>query len=178
MKCRRKEDCLPVPSDEPGVMLVPLTKGLFAKIDAADYDLVAKYVWCAEAVQRRAGGYYAATKSNGYYVGMHRLIAGTPDGMVTDHRNGDTLDNRRANLRHATGSQNNCNRRGRAGASSQFVGVRWNKESRRWRAAIQLNGRQKQIGVFTDEIEAAKAYDAAARVLHGEFARLNFGGEA
>jgi len=107
-------------------------------------------------------------------VCLHRLIMNAPKGLVVDHINGDSLDNRRANLRLATHSQNQCNKRKRKNTSSQFIGVFFNKKRRSWWSQIRVNGKSLWLGCFDSEIDAAKAYDAAAKKYHGEFARLNF----
>ena len=100
---------------------------------------------------------------------MHALITGFPE---TDHVNGNSLDNRRVNLREATRSQNNWNR-GKQLGSSRFKGITWDKRDKNWKAQIQVNYKRISIGRFTDEIEAAKAYDKAAMEHFGEFARTN-----
>jgi hypothetical protein len=102
---------------------------------------------------------------------MHREVLGDPQGVV-DHINGDTLDNRRANLRVASYSGNNRNTRKRQGCSSRFKGV--DRHRGAWRARITPpGGRQVTLGHFASELEAALAYNAHARRLFGEFARLN-----
>jgi hypothetical protein len=95
--------------------------------------------------------------------------------MEVDHVNGDGLDNRRSNLRVCTHAENARNQSSRTRMStSRFRGVVWAKDRRKWRAMIGDNGRTVHLGNFTDEIEAAQAYDRAAREMYGAFARLNF----
>jgi hypothetical protein len=106
---------------------------------------------------------------------MHREIMGSPKGMLVDHRNRDTFDNRRANLRLATHSQNSCNSNiNKAGRSSQYRGVSFDRKRKYWNVQVVLEGKYVFFGRYKSEIEAAKAYDEAARKYHGEFARLNF----
>jgi hypothetical protein len=88
--------------------------------------------------------------------------------MVVDHINGNGLDNRRCNLRICTPAQNGLNSRPRVDGKSRFKGVFPHGD--RWRAKV--GGRH--LGLFDDEVEAAKARDRLARKLHGKFARLNF----
>lgn len=94
---------------------------------------------------------------------------------ICDHINHNGLDNRKANLRLATHRQNLCNRRNTAlKAASRYRGVSLHKNTKRWTARIKVYGKTKYLGLFDDEIDAAKAYDAAARRFHGVFASLNF----
>lgn len=105
---------------------------------------------------------------------LHRLIVGARTGQCVDHINGDTLDNRRSNLRLCTTTENNRNVR-HYGLSSQFKGVqRLANCIDRWRAHIQVDGRLIHLGCFPSAAEAARAYDEAALKYFGEFARLNF----
>lgn len=103
---------------------------------------------------------------------MQRLIMNAPEGLVVDHIDGDTLNNVRSNLRLCTQRQNQFNRRGKRNSSSRFRGV--NLHRRHWRAEIFcLDGSRKYLGSFDNEVDAARAWNAAAIVEHGEFARLN-----
>jgi hypothetical protein len=99
---------------------------------------------------------------------MHNVIMGVKG---IDHANGNGLDNRRSNLRPFTGAQNHWN----SGISrtnwSGHKGVGWNKAEGKWRARIQANGKRLFLGYFDTAEDAGHAYDAAARELHGEFAR-------
>jgi hypothetical protein len=107
---------------------------------------------------------------------MHREIMNAPKGKIVDHKNGDSLDNRRVNLRFATQSQNLANAiRDKSKATSRFTGVYLNKaREKKWHVGIRYQGKKVFLGRFDNEIDAAKAYDEAAKKYHGEFARLNF----
>ena len=107
----------------------------------------------------------------------HRIIWFIHNGDVPeflDHKDGDRLNNRIKNLRPATRLENNRNSRNRKSSTSQYLGVHLNKRLKKWCARISTNGKGKHLGCFDDEIEAAKAYDAAAKELFGEFANPNF----
>ena len=102
-------------------------------------------------------------------VYMHRQIMGVCGVKnQVDHRNGNTLDNRKENLRAATNSQNQQNRQKAAGCSSRFKGV--SAYRHKWRAYIQLNGRRTHLGYFGTEEEAAETYARTALKVFGEFA--------
>jgi hypothetical protein len=109
---------------------------------------------------------------------LHRAIMRAPKRKLVDHRNGDGLDNRRANLRLATHAQNAKNRKKRKNASSRFIGVYLEKRTGRWQTKIYFRGKPISLGCFDSQIDAAKAYDEAARKYHKDFARLNFPEEA
>lgn len=104
---------------------------------------------------------------------MHRVIMGEPRGLVVDHIDGNSLNNRRSNLRVCTVSQNHQNQRFRGGLS-RYKGVCFLKKINKWRANIGFDGRRMHIGCFDNEVDAAKAYDRKAGELFGEFAYLNF----
>jgi hypothetical protein len=107
-------------------------------------------------------------------VFMHRQIMNEPVGLVVDHRNCTSLDNRKSNLRFATHAENICNRRKQKNTSSRFIGVYFDRQRNKWVGRITHNRKKIWLGRFDSEIEAARAYDEGARKYHGEFARLNF----
>lgn len=155
-----------------------MTRGKFAIVDPEDYPRFAKHKWF---LAKSPTGSYAArwqrqkAKNTRKRIWMHREIIQIPPKMVCDHINRNGLDNRKANLRPATVSQNLCNRTKRKTKTlSKYKGLEWDKNQRKWKVRIQLNNRKINLGSFTNEIDAAKAYDKAAKKLFKEFACLNF----
>jgi len=168
-KQKKKRRKVIQPKDEK-IRLIPLTQGKLAIVDADDYDWLSKYKWYGA----RAGGkFYACRSIKQRTIGMHREIMGEPKGMFIDHRDGNSLNNRKSNLRICTPAQNVLNR-GCMGGSSGYKGVSSLKKLNKWKAEITFKGRRIHIGHFEDEIDAAKAYDKKAKELFGEFAYLNF----
>ncbi len=153
---------------------IPLTRGFETIIDEWDQELVSAHKWFARCSD--IGRYYACRsvrvdgKTKSLY--LHRFLLGLAGGQHADHINGDTLDNRRANLRPATNRQNSANQRLRRGNSSGFKGVYWNEESGKWVANIHA-GHSIYLGLFEDPRDAAVIYDRAALEHFGAFARTN-----
>ena len=144
-----------------------------AIVDDKDLELVNQYKWYLT----NKGYVYTQPYLGNYKHGslmMHRLINKTPDGMFTDHINHNKLDNRKSNLRICTNQQNSMNRNSHKNSSSKFKGVSWHPRDKKWQVEIEIAGKRFYLGMYTNEIEAAKAYDKQATELHGEFARLNF----
>jgi hypothetical protein len=147
-----------------------------ARIDDADLDLVREYRW---KLEQRGSKQYAVHYPDAHdptnKLRMHRLILDAPADAVVDHIDGDGLNNQRANLRVCTQQENNRNRRKVEGCTSRFKGVSHAKGRKKcWRAQIRDGSKMTCIGYFSDEVEAARAYDEAARSLHAEFGWLNF----
>lgn len=152
------------------IRFIPLTQGKVAIVDAKDYHWLSKYKWYATKSGQR---FYAQRHKNGRNISMHRMIMQAPKQMVVDHIDGNGLNNRRANLRLCSIPENLRNRRS-PGGTSKYKGVTFHKQRKKWRAVISSNRRHIHLGLFDDEIDAARAYDRKADELFGEFAYLNF----
>jgi hypothetical protein len=155
-----------------------LTKGKYAIVDPEDYDRLSKYKWHA---YKSRNTFYAARFGRRGKGGkrkcyqMHREIMAMSKEKVCDHINGNGLNNRKVNLREATRAQNGWNKgKSRVRSCSKYKGLAWDKCDRRWEVRISVNGRRMYIGRFEDEVEAARAYDAAAIRYHGRYANVNF----
>lgn len=147
--------------------------------DDADHELVSKYTW--HLGNKKCAHAYAVVNGKRTVVLMHRIILQLIDSNIhTDHKNHNRLDNRRANLRTCTKAQNNKNRSASKMGSSKYLGVALAKVTCRgkvytyYRAKIKSNGVNMHIGTFKNEEDAARAYDKAALLHHGEFANPNF----
>lgn len=157
-----------------GTIYLPLSTGEFT---AANLDAPLEIVGVKWSASRKSvyGGTYAYRTFQQRHIYLHQLTAGAVAGEEVDHKNGDTLDNRRDNLRACKHSENGRNlKKWSTPTSSCYKGVSFHKQSGKWRAYITLKGKQKYLGGFVIEEEAADAYDNAAAEFFGEFARLNF----
>jgi hypothetical protein len=147
------------------LIYVPLTRGLYAVIDAADAEAVLPFKWTAQQAKRTHYAYrFVYGNGRPRKVYLHRLLMGDPLLQV-DHINGDGLDCRRANMRLATPAQNrqNTRRKNRTG----FIGVF--ARGARFGACICDGGRRIWLGTFDTPQEAGAAYAAAAAQQYGEF---------
>lgn len=152
---------------------IQLTQGQVAIVDDWWFDELNQYNWQA-VWNLGTKSYYARRNSLDHKtIIMHRVIAGAKRGEVCDHSNHNTLDNREENLRVCTSSQNNMNRGKKLGTSSEYKGV--TPHGSGWRARIKISRMNHYLGTYKNPEDAAKAYDEAAKRLHGEFATLNFG---
>lgn len=149
---------------------IPLTQGKFALVDDADFDWLNQWKWHAHWdtwnwYAQRTGPRGKSGKRP--TIPMHAVIAGC---SAPDHKNRNTLDNRRSNLRPATASQNGMNRNFQSINTSGARGVSWDKRQKRWSAQIRFQGKLKWLGYFSQLKAAASAYKMAASQLFGEFA--------
>jgi hypothetical protein len=150
----------------------------YAIVDPEDYERLRKYKWF---LRKGRNSFYSLryVQERRYakkpLVYMHQDVIDVPKGKVADHKNHDGMDNRAANLRAATRGQNIHNRKKFVmPCTSKYKGVSWHKHNRKWSARIGFKNKPMHIGYFKNEIDAAKAYDEAAKKYHGEFACLNF----
>lgn len=144
----------------------------YAIVDDEDFYRLSLFKWWPHSTPTNITIYARRTDANGKHFSMHKMITGFD---LTDHKNHNGLDNRRENLRFATGSQNQANKGKQKGFySSRFKGVSWHNANKKWRARITRNGTMFELGHFLFEEDAAHAYDTAAKELFGEFSRINF----
>lgn len=156
---------------------VPLSRGQVALVDEEDFDRVSALSWYANPTSYDPNKFYAVTSVARRTTYLHRFITGAPNNLLVDHRNRNTLDCRRANLRLATRVQNNVNRVDRT--TQPFRGLERRDYCRLlWNARIQVAGKVIRSERFATAEAAARAYDAMAREHYGEFAMLNFPAEA
>jgi hypothetical protein len=160
---------------------IPLTQGQVAIVDACDYDRVSQFKWCAQYCPR-SGQYYAVchvksepgSKCRQRRIIMHRFLMNAPKGSIVDHINpAETLDNRRScNLRFATNSQSQQNRRKQSNNACGFKGVSFDKHLGRYRAYVKADGQLIYLGSRSTPEAAHELYRAAALEYYGEYARL------
>lgn len=159
----------------PNEAVIGLGHKRYTLVDLQNLQWLTQYRW-------HVGGNHKNRNDQGYvcrYEGekliyMHREIMGVAADKQIDHINGNTFDNRKCNLRVSTQQQNTQNACKHRLSSSKYKGVSWHKYNRKWRARIGHNKKEIHLGSFTNELDAAMAYDNAARKIFGEFARLNF----
>lgn len=153
---------------------VKLTQGKVALVDDEDYEYVNQWKWCAH---KQRNTFYAVRNSprpNSKLIKMQNVIMNTENGMVADHIDRNGLNNQKYNLRVCNNADNLKNRAPSKNCTSIYKGVSKNGKRKKWKASITSNGVAIYLGVFATEVDAAHAYDEAAKKLHKEFAYLNF----
>ncbi len=161
--------------------LIELTQNKQAIVDDENFQFLNNFKWHASLSR---GNYYALrsdyySPNKAYHISMARTVMGVTDPHIKiDHKNGNTLDNRKENLRLASNQTNARNRtRIEKTNTSGYRGVSFYKKTGSWMAYIREdNGKQKNLGYFSTPKEAALAFDKAAKTIYGEFCgKLNFG---
>jgi hypothetical protein len=151
------------------VCLVPLSKGKVAVVDIADRHLVEGFNWFAS--QTKAGGAFYAVRNRPSpdrgLIYMHRVIFGPG---LADHKDRDTMNNRRSNLRSATPGQNICNSTIRRDNTSGSKNVTWNAKRKLWQVQIaREKGKSRPVGHFADKEQACLFAAEQRRIYYGEF---------
>jgi hypothetical protein len=148
-------------------------KGYEVLIDDEDADRIMSLKWFVNG-NGREHIYFGHRVFEGTNIRLHRFIMGCVkgDGRIVDHINGNTLDNRKSNLRFVTPSQSQCNQHGHRDSLTGLKGVCWDNQKKRWRAGIRSEPyKTRHLGFFATPEEAHQAYAKAALIYHGEYAR-------
>lgn len=157
---------------------IKLTKGKYATVSPEDLERVKQFNWCA-GTKRSAKNYVAMRrllKSDGLGVGFQTLaefILGKVEGKLIRHLDSNPLNCTRENLAHTTVTLSHGRRRKSRNCSSRYKGVCYLRRTKRWFAYVSYEHKRYNLGSFSEEREAALAYNKAAAKLFGGFARLN-----
>jgi hypothetical protein len=146
---------------------IPLTQGKVALVDDEDFENLSKYNWCARECRNR---YYAVRNSprdvvthKQHNISMHRSLINTPEGMETDHINGNSLDNQKENLRVVTTRENQQNLH--VEKISKYPGVSWYPKTQKWGSHIKINKKKRHLGYYSDEEMAGLVYAMACNAI-------------
>lgn len=150
-------------------IIAKTNNGIEFYIDIEDEQILKDYCWSISS-----NGYLIAyERLMGRKIRLHRLIMNCPNDMVVDHINGDTLDNRKRNLRVVTKQQNDMNKKIRSDSTSKVTGVYFHKHSGKWVAYICVENSQIHLGCFSDFLDAVDARKAAEEKYYGKFSYYN-----
>jgi hypothetical protein len=157
-----------------------LGNNIFAIVDDEDYYWLSQWNWNAVSIKNKL--YVKRSKKKGilksgikYEVFLHRVIMKCTDSnLVVDHIDNNPLNNQKSNLRICTKAENNRNTSSHKDSSSKYLGVTYDKARKKWNAQLMVNGKRVLTKRYTTEIEAAHAYDTAAKLHVGQYANLNF----
>jgi hypothetical protein len=171
--------------NEGDYVAMSLLNGCVCKIDSCDVSAVSQHLWYSFPRQgSRRGviyeypGFIVCARIDKSTAYLHRFLLGAKGSQIVDHVNGDTLDNRKSNLRLCDASQNAANSQIQRNNTSGYKGVSFYQQkpswTPKWKAQISENGKRTNLGLFDCPIDAARVYDQAARAKWGEFACVNF----
>lgn len=149
-----------------------LTQNKYTLVDDIDYDDLLQKKW--SVLPTPSGKLYAITYNSGKAILMHRYLLKTPKGFDGEHKNGDSLDNRRENLRNATRGQNIANAKLNKRNTSGYKGVSFDKAKKKWKSKIVFNGKSISLGLFHSPQDAALAYKKAAQHYFGIYFNKEF----
>ncbi len=150
-------------------MIISLkNSGLSFEIDKSFKNIISSYSWSLDS------NGYVVTYKNGKQIYLHRLIMSPKNNERVDHINHNLLDNTKKNLRICNQAQNQWNRIKKIPTKSKYKGLSWDRTRNKWKVYVEKYRKRYYIGIFKDELDAAKAYDNAAVKYFGEFAKTNF----
>lgn len=144
-----------------------------ALVDDEDYKWLNDYKWHLRDIKIMNAGTKIKIDGKWFEKRMHHFLVDVPEGFEVDHIDRNGLNNQKSNLRVVTHSQNMMNRNSFKGSSSKYKGVCWHKQCKKWFAQIVLNKKHYYLGLYENEIDAAKAYNKRAKKLHGKYVNLN-----
>jgi len=147
-----------------------LSQNKVAIIDDEDFDAVSKYKWCAVCIKKI---WYARAQIENHLVYLHRFLMQPSIKMEVDHKDGNGLNCIRENMRVCRPLDNNRNRRIQKGNTSGYKGVWWYPRLKKWESGISVENKSIHLGVFIQRDDAALAYNEAAKLYYGDFAKLN-----
>lgn len=153
---------------------IKLTKNQISIVDDEDYEKLNQYKWHSVGINMYYAQRTVHNKGNKYNIKLHREIMNVTDSKIhIDHINGNSLDNRKENLRVCSNAENSRNSKIKNSNLYGLKGIRFNKINKNWNAQITVNYKQIHLGCFKTKEEAAIAYNDAAIKYHGEFAKVN-----
>ena len=154
-----------------GMKTIQLTNGGEAFVDDEDYSLLSRHKW--RKMKNNNVWYVVAPFTSNSKITMHKIVMGSKAGYIVDHIDRNGLNNQKSNLRFSTASHNAMNSRKHPNCSSKFKGVYWCPSHGTWMSYIVANKKKHYVGSFKSELEAARAWNNAAKKFHGQFAYLN-----
>jgi hypothetical protein len=166
-----EQDAAPFKIDGDPCRLIPLTRGLYAIVDAADYEWLMQWKWTVKRGRYTFYAYRNDYSGGQHHVTMHALLCPASPGNETDHRNGNGLDNRRSNLREATPSQQRQNEKIRSDNSTGHKGISACAQTGLYKASLKIGGRYIWLGRHASLESATSARKRAEAQYFGEFAR-------
>ena len=168
MRVRKPHRDPVVQPQDNSIRYISLTRGKVAIVDTDDYEFLRRVAWFAIQDYSNPQSFYA--KYGWHSIPMHRIIMLAEPGQLVDHINGDTLDNRKANLRIVTSSQNGMNRKIQGNNTSGVPGVTWHKRMQMWQVRIGTGKGRIVVGSFTSKEDAIRVRYEAEEQHHGEYA--------